>query len=249
MNTKGNTILITGGGTGIGYALAEAFVEAGNEVVVCGRRMGKLKEAEKQIPGIQTRVCDITDPAACKELIGWMKKKHPAFNILINNAGIQQILDFRDDVPFSTISKEVATNFTAQVHLANLSTKHFLKQNEAAIVNITSGLAFIPIAVMPVYCATKSALHSFSVSLRHQLRNTSVKVFEIIPPMVDTELDHGSRGKRGQNDRGILPEIVAAETLKALEGDIFEHPVGMAQNLYTAAHSDQASVAFNRMNE
>jgi uncharacterized oxidoreductase len=248
MNTKGNTILITGGATGIGYALAAAFIEAGNEVVICGRRENKLRDAEKQLAGIQTKVCDITDPAACKELIGWMKKNHPAFNILINNAGIQQMLDFKEDVSIDVIAKEITTNFTAQVHLANLSIRHFLKQKEAAIVNITSGLAYIPLAIMPVYCATKAALHSFSISLRHQLRNTSVNVFEIIPPMVDTELDHGSRGKRGQKDRGILPQVVAAETIKALEGNIFEHPVGMAQNLYKAAHSDQASIVFNRMN-
>jgi uncharacterized oxidoreductase len=249
MNTKGNTILITGGATGIGYALAAAFIEAGNEVVICGRRENKLRDAEKQLAGIQTKVCDITDPAACKELIGWMKKNHPAFNILINNAGIQQILDLKEDVPVDAIAKEITTNLTAQVHLANLSIKHFLKLKEAAIVNVTSGLAFVPLAIMPVYCATKAALHSFSVSLRHQLRDTGVKVFEIIPPIVDTELDHGSRGKRELKDRGIPPKNVAAETLKALEGNVFEHPVGMAQNLYKAAHSDQATVAFNRMNE
>ncbi len=248
MKIKGNTILITGGATGIGYALASAFFEAGNQVVICGRRKDRLREAEKKLSGIQIKVCDVTDFNACVELIEWMKKNHPSYNMLINNAGIQQMLDFNEKVPVEAITNEITTNFTSPIHLANLSIRHFKKQKESAIINITSGLAYIPIAIMPVYCATKSALHTFSVSLRHQLRNTSIKVFEIIPPIVDTELDKGSRGKRGQVDRGIPPEEVAKETLKVLEKNLFEYPVGMAQNLYDAAHSDKALFVFNRIN-
>ncbi|MDH4222696.1 MAG: SDR family NAD(P)-dependent oxidoreductase [candidate division Zixibacteria bacterium] len=248
MKIKENTILITGGATGIGYALASAFLEAGNQVIICGRRKDKLKEAEKKLSGIQVRICDVTDFVACVELIEWMKKNHPSFNMLINNAGIQQILDFKQKVPVEAISNEITTNFTAPAHLANLSIRHFKKQKESAIINITSGLAYIPLAIMPVYCASKSALHTFSVSLRGQLRDTNVKVFEIIPPIVDTELDKGSRGKREQGDRGIQPKEVATETLKALEKNLFEHPIGMARNLYAAAHSDKALFVFNRMN-
>jgi uncharacterized oxidoreductase len=248
MKIKGNTILITGGATGIGYVLASSFLEAGNQVVICGRRKDRLREAEKKLSGIQIKVCDVTDFSACEELVEWMEKNYPSFNMLVNNAGIQQILDFKEKVPVETISEEITTNFTSPVHLANLSIKHFKKQKESAIINITSGLAYIPLAIMPVYCATKSALHTFSVSLRHQLRNTSIKVFEIIPPIVDTELDKGSREKRGQKDRGIPPEKVAKETLKALEENLFEQPVGIAQNLYDVAHSDKALFVFNRMN-
>lgn len=248
MKIKGNTILITGGATGIGYALASALIQKGNQVIICGRRKDKLKKTEKILSGVQTKACDITDYNACEELIRWMKKSHPSFNMLINNAGIQQILDFKERVPVKMIAKEIATNFTAPLYLSNLCIKHFIKQKESSIINITSGLAYIPLALMPVYCATKSALHTFSVSLRHQLRDTNIRVFEIIPPMVDTDLDKGSRGKRGQGYRGIPPEEVAKETLKALEKNIFEHPVGMTHNLYKAAHSDKAISVFNRIN-
>ena len=248
MNITGNTILITGGATGIGYALASALMKAGNEIVICGRRENKLKKAAKDLPGIKIKVCDITDFTASEALIKWMKKEHPSFNVLINNAGIQQMLDFTGRVPVEAIAKEINTNFTAAVYLANLSIKHFLKKKKSSLVNITSGLAYIPLALMPVYCASKSALHAFSVSLRHQLKNTGIKVFEIIPPMVDTDLDRGSREGHGQEDRGIPPDDVAKETLISLKSDIFEHSVGMAKGLYNAAHSDKARFVFNKIN-
>ena len=248
MKIKGNTVLITGGATGIGYALASALLEAGNKVVICGRRKNKLKQAESQLPGLQTRACDITEPGAGRGLIKKMIKDHPAFNILINNAGIQQILDFEENVPVRAMEKEITTNFTAPAHLANLAIPHLRKKKESAIVNISSGLGFIPLAVVPVYCASKAALHSFSVSLRQQLKETRIKVFEIIPPMVDTELDKGSRDSRGHKDRGIPPAEVAAETMKALRGNIFEHAVGMAQTLYQAVRSNQIQFVFRQMN-
>jgi uncharacterized oxidoreductase len=248
MNTKGNTILITGGATGIGYALAKAFVEAGNEVIICGRREEYLKMAQKQIPGVITKVCDVTDPEACEGLIGWLRKEHPAFNVLVNNAGIQNILDLTKELPVGKIGQEITTNFAAPVQLANLVIPHFMAKKEAAIINVTSGLGFIPLAIMPVYCATKCGLHLFSISLRHQLRQTSIKVFEVVPPTVDTELDKGSREKRGYKDKGIPPSEVATGTLRGLGSDQFEIFIGRAQDLYNAAHSDKAQFVFDRMN-
>jgi len=126
---------------------------------------------------------------------------------------------------------EIEINLTAPIHLSAYFIPLLLKRKEAAIVNISSGLGFVPIASMPVYCATKAAIHSFSLSLRHQLKDTSIEVFEIIPPIVDTELDKGARGERGQQDRGIPPSEVARATLKALENDEYELAVGMAENL------------------
>jgi len=248
MNTKGNTILITGGATGIGYALAKVFVEAGNVVVICGRREEYLKMAEKQIPGVITRICDVTDPEACQGLIAWLSKEHPNFNVLVNNAGIQNILDLKKELPVGTMGQEIATNFAAPVQLSNLVIPHFMAKKEAAIINITSGLGFIPLAIMPIYCATKSALHLFSMALRRQLRDTSIRVFEVIPPTVDTELDRGSREKRGYKERGIPPSDVATGTLRGLETDTFEILIGRAQDLYNAAHSDKAQFVFDRMN-
>ena len=122
-----------------------------------------------------------------------------------------------------------------------------MKKEEAAIVNISSGLGFIPMTITPIYSATKAAVHSFSVSLRHQLRNTSVKVFEIIPPIVDTNLDNGERKARGQVNRGIPPGEVAKASLPALEADVYEIAIGMAQGLMTGSKSNFEEI-FNNMN-
>lgn len=232
MKIKGNTILITGGATGIGFSLAEAFVNAGNGVIICGRRENKLKEAKDKLPQIHTRVCDLSKEKERKSLYDWVSSNFKDINILVNNAGIQRMVNLRKGTrDLFDGEDEIEINLTAPIHLSAYFIPLLLKRKEAAIVNISSGLGFVPIASMPVYCATKAAIHSFSLSLRHQLKDTSIKVFEIIPPIVDTELDKGARGERGQQDRGIPPSEVARATLKALENDEYELAVGMAENL------------------
>ena len=232
MKIKGNTILITGGATGIGFSLAEAFVDAGNEVIICGRRENKLKEVKDKLPQIHTRVCDLSKEKERKSLYDWVSSNFKDINILVNNAGIQRMVNLRKGTrDLFDGEDEIEINLTAPIHLSAYFIPLLLKRKEAAIVNISSGLGFVPIASMPVYCATKAAIHSFSLSLRHQLKDTSIKVFEIIPPIVDTELDKGARGERGQQDRGIPPSEVARATLKALENDEYELAVGMAENL------------------
>jgi uncharacterized oxidoreductase len=248
MKISGNTILITGGATGIGFALAEAFVHAGNEVIVCGRREDKLAEAKRKLPDISIRVCDISKEAERKSLYQWATTSFPSINVLINNAGIQRMIDFRQGIAGLLGGEaEIETNLTALVHLSAYFIPHLSKRKEAAIVNVSSGLGFIPIAIMPIYCATKAAVHSFSLSLRHQLKATSIKVFELIPPAVDTELDKGARASRGQTDRGISPTEVSRATLKAIEVEQYEVAVGRAEGLRLAAQTDPQQ-AFDRMN-
>ncbi len=133
---------------------------------------------------------------------------------------------------------EIAINFAAPVCLSTLFIPWLKNQKEAAIVNVSSGLGFVPMALMPIYCATKAALHSFTMSLRRQLRDTSIKVFELIPPMVDTELDRGARDIRGQVDKGIKPIIVAEEMLKAFETDTFECAVAGAAGIRQGSRSN-----------
>jgi uncharacterized oxidoreductase len=206
MKTSGNTILITGGATGIGFSLAEAFVRLGNEVIVCGRREDKLEEAKNRLPQIHTRKCDLSKEDERKSLFEWISSDFPTTNILVNNAGIQRMVDLKKGTEeLLSGEDEIEINFKAYVNLSAHFIPFLMKQKEGAIVNISSGLGFIPLTITPVYCATKAAIHSFTLSLRHQLRNTSVKVFEIIPPTVDTELDKGARSKRGQEDRGTSP--------------------------------------------
>lgn len=134
-----------------------------------------------------------------------------------------------------TQENEIDTNLTAPIHLTFLLLPHLVRQPNAAITNVTSGLGYVPKAIMPVYCATKAALQSFTLSLRHQLNGTSVKVFDVAPPIVDTELDQGARRKRGQTNAGIKPEQVARETIQAIARDRFDVPVGMVKALRTGS--------------
>lgn len=232
MRIAGNTILVTGGATGIGLALARAFVEAGNQVIICGRRKEKLQEAKTQIPQIETKTCDVSSPEERQEVFTWMLSHFPNLNILVNNAGIQNRIDVKDN-PLALLegTDEIAINLEAPIELSALFISHLMSKKEAAIINITSGLAFAPLALIPVYCATKAALHSFTLSLRHQLSQTSVRVYEVVPPIVDTELDRGARGGRDQQHRGIKPEEVAAATLVGLASDEPEIVIGMANNI------------------
>jgi len=244
MKISGNTVVITGGATGIGFSLAEYFVNSGNEVIICGRRENKLRKAKKKLPEIHIKVCDVTKPDERKALFNWVISNFSNINILINNAGIQKIIDLKKGSHHLTGEDEIDINLKAPIYLSKRFIPTLLKQKEAAIINISSGLGFVPIASMPVYCATKAAIHFFSISLRHQLKDTSIKVFEIIPPMVDTELD---KGRRRKSDRGIQPSEIAKATLNALENDKFEHAVGMAEGLRAASKNNFEKI-FNNMN-
>jgi uncharacterized oxidoreductase len=238
MKINGNTILITGGATGIGFALAQDLVQAGNEVIICGRRENKLAEAKGKLPLIHTRVCDVSKDKDRRELFAWARANFPNLNILVNNAGIQRMIDLTKGIEALAGEDEIEINLKACVHLSALFIPFFMEKKEAAIVNVSSGLGFVPLAIMPVYCATKAALHSFSISLRYQLRNTPIRVLEIIPPMVDTELDRGGRDRRGQEYRGIPPAEVGRAAISALERNDFEVAVGTAENLRAGSRTN-----------
>jgi len=224
--------LITGGATGIGFALAEAFVKAGNKVLICGRRRAKLEEAREKLPQIQVRQCDLSQKEDRESFCNWVKDNYKDLNILVNNAGIQKAIDIRKGTAELLRGEdEVQVNFIAPIHLSAYFAPLLLEKKEAAIINVSSGLGFVPIATMPVYCATKAGIHMFSVSLRHQLKGTSVKVFEIVPPAVDTELGKGTTGDSEQEYRGIPPSEVAVATMKALKNNEYEIVVGEAKGL------------------
>jgi len=248
VKVSGNTVLITGGATGIGLALAEAFSKKGNEVIICGRRKNKLLEAQKKLPKLYIKVCDISKERNRKALLDWATSNFANLNILVNNAGIQRQIDLTKGIAdLENGEDEIQVNLEAPIYLSALFIPLLIKQKKSAIINISSGLAFVPIAAMPVYFATKAAIHSFSLSLRHQLGVKRVKVYEVVPPIVDTELDKGARGQRGQEYRGIKPEEVAAATIKGIENDDYEIVIGMAQNLRMGARTDPEQ-AFKQIN-
>jgi uncharacterized oxidoreductase len=247
MNIKGNTVLITGGATGIGFALAEALVKTGNTVIVCGRREKRLNEAKEKIPALYTQKCDVTQEADREALFDWVSTEFKGFNMLFNNAGIQKMIDFTTGAEgLFTRGDEITTNLAAPIYMTAQFIPLLMAQKEAAIVNVSSGLGFVPIAAMPVYCATKAAMHSFSVSLRYQLRETPVKVFELIPPTVETELGR-TEGDDELGYPGIKPAVVAQATLESLARDEYEITVGEAKGLVAGVCSDFQK-AFDNMN-
>ncbi len=250
LDLRGNMILVTGGATGIGFALAEQFVNAGSEVIICGRRKSKLNTAKDALPSVHTVSCDVSKESERRRLQRWTTARFPNLNILVNNAGIQREVDFTSPKvakPLSPKDDEVTINLGAQIRLCALFAPWLLKRKKAAIVNISSGLAFVPIAAMPVYCATKAAIHSFTISLRHQLRNTSVRVFEAVPPTTDTKLDESFAGEEEEAYRGISPQEVAKGIIEGLKADREEIIIGEAQGLYRGSLQNPAAI-FKKLN-
>jgi uncharacterized oxidoreductase len=231
MKTTGNTILITGGTSGIGLALAEEFIKEGNKVIITGRRAERLDAIREKHAGIITKVSDLADATERTKLAEWIKEYHPKTNILINNAGVQLVIDLKTPVDLSRVNAEMETNFIAPLHLASLFVPMLMDKEDAAIMNVTSGLAFVPIAQMPVYCASKAAMHSLTLSLRYQLKDTGIKVFEIAPPSVDTELGHDRRADKTKSHGGIHVAEFIAGAMVAIQGNDYEAAIGQAAGL------------------
>jgi len=227
MKTTQNTILITGGSSGIGLALAKSFIELKNKVIITGRDLSKLEALKNEIPEISFFQCELTDANSLNELVTFIEQQHSQLNILINNAAIQYNYNFieGEDI-INKIDYEISVNLNVPIKLTTLFLPILLKNNESAIINISSGLVISPKKSASVYCATKSAIHSFTKTLRYQLNDTHVKVFEIIPPLVETPMTKG-RGK----SRKITPIQLANEFLKSFKADKFEIYIGKAKIL------------------
>lgn len=213
MKINGNTLLITGGGSGIGRALAEAFHARGNTVIIAGRRRDVLDEVTAANPGISSAVLDIGDAASIKAFAAALSTSHPTLNAVIHNAGIMRpeaILDGGVD----DAEAMIATNLLGPIRLNAALLPQLTKQPSATIVTVSSGLAFTPLAMTPTYCATKAAIHSYTQSLRYQLKDTAVQVLELAPPYVQTEL----MGSRQASDPNAMPlKDFIAEVMQLIE--------------------------------
>jgi uncharacterized oxidoreductase len=239
MNITGNTVLITGGASGIGLALAERFLNAGNEVIVCGRRPEKLNEAKQRFPQLHTRVCDVAEEADRKSLLTWVTREFPAFNVLVNNAGIQQRVNLlKPDHDWSCYHQEIAINLEGPIHLTMLFVPHLVRKKNAAIINVSSGLAITPATWAPIYSATKAALHSFTMTLRLQLSKTNVEVVEVLPPAVNTDL-----GGPGLHTFGVPVDEFADAVFKGFEAGHLEIGYGGTEKRGRASRDeiDQAT--------
>ena len=193
MNLSNNKILITGGASGIGLGLTERFVQEGNIVIICGRRDDLLQEVAAKFPGVITQACDLSVAEDRQALYQWVRSEHPDLNVLVNNAGMQQWMSITDDDFFERAKAEIAVNIEAPLHLTSLFVN---LPSLTTILNVTSGLAFAPLAKVPVYSATKAFFRSFTLSLRTLVKVKGIEVIEVIPPALNTDL--GGKGLHDQ---------------------------------------------------
>ena len=239
MNINNNKILITGGASGIGLGLTEQFIKENNTVIICGRRETTLQEIADKFPSVITKVCDLSLAKERESLFDWIEKNHPDLNVLVNNAGIQQWMTIEDPDFFERAQEEIAINIEAPLHLTSL----FLKLPSLnTIMNVTSGLSFVPLVKTPVYSATKAFFHSFTLSLRQLLKSKDIEVIEIIPPALNTDL-----GGKGLHD--FAPPV--SDFIESIFEQIREGKTslsfGFSQAMLLAGPEEQR-VAFERMN-
>jgi uncharacterized oxidoreductase len=222
MKMTGNAILITGGGTGIGRGLAEAFLRKGNRVIVAGRSRAPLEALAAAHADVKALTVDMRDPGSIAALAAQAVQIFPDLNVLINNAGMMQTENLLDPASLAQAEATIATNLLGPIRLTLALLPHLTRQAEAAVLNTTSGLAFVPLAMAPTYCATKAALHSWGQSLRFQLRDTSVAVHEIAPPYVQTALG----GEWQASDPAAMPLAdFIEETMRGLEQNPDAHEI------------------------
>ena len=239
MQLSGNTILITGGASGIGLALTARFLQENNTVIVCGRRQDVLDDAAAKHPGLITKKCDLELPAEREALYAWVAARHPGVNILINNAGIQNWMNVDDKDFFQRAKQEIVINIEAPIHLTHLFLDH---KALATVMNVTSGLSFAPLTKVPVYSATKAFFHSFTLSLRYLLKAKNIEVIEIIPPALNTDL-----GGKGIHDFAPPVSDFIDAIFQQLADGKTELALGFSEAMVKAGPAEQQA-AFARMN-
>ncbi len=239
MKLTNDKILITGGATGIGLGLTERFLQEGNTVIICGRRADILNEVAQKHPAVITKVCDLSAEADRIALYKWIAENHSDLNVLVNNAGVQNWMNVADDDFYQRAKDEMTTNALAPIHLSAMFAK---LPSLNAIINVTSGLAFVPFSKVPVYCATKAFVRSFTLSLRHMLKDTNIEVIEMIPPAINTNLG----GQGIHNDHPSVSDFVESVFEQMREGKT-EVTFGTSESR-AKANNDAIGEYYKRLN-
>lgn len=239
MNISNNKILITGGATGIGLGLTERFIKENNSVIICGRRASALKEVSDKFPSVITRVCDVSIAIERELLYAWISENHSDLNVLVNNAGIQNWMAVTDGNFYQRAKDEIAVNIEAPLHLTSL----FIQlKSLSTIINVTSGLSFVPLTKTPIYSATKAFFHSFTLSLRQLMKSKNIEVIEIIPPALNTDL-----GGKGLHDSAPPVSAFIESIFEQLKQGKTELTFGFSEAMVKAGPEDLQK-AFQRMN-
>src|ERR1700747_1219915 len=232
MKLTSNTILITGGGSGIGYELTKQLTAIGNTILITGRDQSKMDRAKAAFPKIHTFQSDVSDSDAIATLYEKVTKQFPELNILINNAGIMREINVHDEAgSLEDITGEIEINLSGPIRMVKQFLPHLKTKSDAAIMNVSSGLAFVPLPISPVYCATKPGLHSFTESLRVQLKNTKVKVFELAPQEQQTDLLGAFNSEDMKGVSIMKVEDMVKVAIKGMQTDRLEISSGQANLL------------------
>jgi uncharacterized oxidoreductase len=239
MNLSNNKILITGGASGIGLGLTERFIQENNTVIICGRRESVLNEVADKYPNVIAKVCDVSLEEDRNELYNWISEHHSDLNVLINNAGIQQWMGIDDEDFYQKAELEIATNVLAPIHLTHLLL-NLTSLN--TVINVTSGLAFVQLTKVPVYCATKAFFHSFTLSLRHLVKEKGIEVIEMIPPALNTDL-----GGKGLHDTAPPVSAFIDSVFNQMKDGKTELTFGFSE-VMANANPEAINAAFKRMN-
>lgn len=232
MDLSHNTVLITGGTSGIGFEIAKQFLKQGSKVIITGRNEEKLNKAKEQLNGVIAIKSDASNPDEIRDLYQQVEKNHPDLNILINNAGLMLKINLqKHDYSSLELTKEFDVNVKGPIWMVNAFLPLLKRTSNAAIINVSSGLAFVPMPISPIYCASKSALHFYTISLREQLRNTDVKVFELAPPGTKTELLGAFSKEDMKGSATMSVEHMVSAFLKGLSKNQYEIRPGQSNQL------------------
>ena len=236
MKTINNTVLITGGSAGIGFEIAKTLSEKGNKVIITGRNADRLNEAVARLSNVTGIVCDVTNEEEVNQLTSRLHADFPDLNLVINNAGKAYVHTLTSGKAFEQAGDEMLTNYLSIIRINEKLLPILSTQKEAAIVNVSSIVAFVPNNIAATYGASKAALHSYSQSLRIILaKSGNVRVFELMPPLVNTDFSQEIGGANG-----ISPAVVAEDLVNALQTDQYEIHVGRTANIYELFHSSPA---------
>ena len=248
MKLSGNTVFITGGTSGIGRSLAEALHKRGNQVIISGRRKGHLAEVTKANPGMQSLELNVEDPASIAAVAKKLIAEYPKLNVLINNAGIMQMDNAAGAIDEAVLVSTVTTNLLGPIRMTSALIEHLKKQPAATVINVSSGLAFVPLAITAVYSATKAAIHSYTQSMRYRLKGSSVRVLELIPPWVQTDLLNSKDEPRAMPLAAFIEEAVTvlgtdAEELLVERVKMLRNNPGPNEFVFVAQFNDMIASA------